>query len=388
MKQLLCALMLTAGINGTLIAQQTDNAVRPSRTFDLAPTYINRRFYIDLQQGNEIQLGLRSIKDMAYIGDLDSLIRVCLRDLAPLKDSLTDELTSKRIDYTIQASGRKEIRFRQYAPNGSSFLLQQGELSALKIAQDTIHILATVSRPVPLSENKSGHESDRYEVTIIVNELSALPRLMEHSLKGKVDTLKQAVRDFFTNSDWQWVEGRNRRLYLKQAPSISEAYNMGTIGPARDGISVFAAANVQNYKNYFAPSINLGFNVLFNSSWDLFGKPSLYQYTLGLSWEPQFFFQNIQGGLHTYRNDFLTLTYDQTRKGNRPAKKGLDINFPTRFSLAYLINRNGPYFEKNTFRLGVDNIGFHNDKFNLEPLIYFHDLFKNVTPGIRLQLRF
>ncbi|MES1250201.1 MAG: hypothetical protein ABUL46_05920, partial [Chitinophaga rupis] len=308
MKQLLCALMLITGINGTLIAQQTDNIVRPSRTFDLAPTYINRRFYIDLQQGNEIQVGLRSIKDMAYIGDLDSLIRVCLRDLAPLKDSLTDELTSKRIDYTIQASGRKEIRFRQSAPNGSSFVLQQGELSALKIEQDTIHILATVSRP----ENKSGQETDRYEVMILVNELSALPRLMERSLKGKVDTLKLAVQGFFTNSNWEWVGGRNRRLHLKQAPSISEAYNMGAVVRGKDGLNIFAAANVQNYKNYFAPSISLGFNVTFNTSRDLFHQQSPYQYTLGLSWEPQFFFQNTQGGLHTYRNDFLTLTFDQT----------------------------------------------------------------------------
>jgi hypothetical protein len=388
MKQFLIALMLIAGINGTLIAQQPDNAVRPSRTFDLAPTYINRRFYIDLQQGNEIQIGLRSIKDMTYIGDLDSLIRVCLRDLAPLNDSLADELTSKRIDYTIRPSGRKEIRFRQYAPKGSSFVLQQGELSALKLEQDTIHILATVSRPVPLPENKSEQESDRYEVTILINELSALPRLMQHSLKGKIDTLKEAVRGFSTNSNWEWVEGKNRRLYLKQAPAISEAYNMGAVARGKDGINVFAAANVQNYKNYFAPSINLGFTATFNTSRDMFHKQSPYQYSLGISWEPQFFFQNTQGGLHTYRNDFLTLTLDQSRKTRLPATDGLNFFWPTRFSLAYLINRNGPFFERNTFRLGVNNIGFHNDKFNLEPVIYFHDLFKNVTPGIRLQLRF
>jgi hypothetical protein len=381
--------MLVASIAGNLFAQDGNTQGPLKKTFELPPNSITRRFYIELHQGNEIQLGLMSIRDLHYVGNLDSLIRVCLQDLAPFKDSLSDELTSKKIDYTVSASGRKEIRIRQFAPRGSSYLLQDGTVSALKLEQDTIHILAPVILPPDVSKARPREQGHQFEINIVLNRIFELPSLIGTGIQGKIDTLKKSVDEYFTRADWTWSPGKNGRMHLKKDPDVSEEHDAGALQKNHDRLELYATANFQNYKNYFVPSFSLGVDVLFNSSTDLFRKPSSYKNEINLSWEPQFFFQNTQGKFQTYRNDFLALTFDRSLKNKTGVASGLfESSLTTKFSLAYLIHREGDFYEKNTFRLGTGSVSFLKDKFSLEPIIYFHDLFRGVTPGLRLQVAF
>jgi len=383
MKPFLCLLMLVTCIKGALYAQQMPS----KKTFGLPGNYINRRFYFELHQGNEIQLGLKSLKDLDAIGDLDSLIRVCLRDLAPFKDTLADELASKKIDYSIDASGRKEVRIQQTLPTGSSFLLQTDGMAALKLEQDTLHILAPVNGSAASSGSGEPH---RFEVTILVNGIAELPRIMGADIKGKVEMLRRSMDGQETKTAWHWDAGPNRRLHLKQDPDISEGYEDGGVVRGGDRVQGVITTNLQNYKSYFVPSFSLGLDFVFNSSRDILPRPSAYEYEIGLNWEPQFFFQNTQGKLQTYRNDFLTLTLGRFIKEKRASPLVNDIHFffPGRLTLSYLINRNGSFYEKNTFRLGTGGVTLFKEKFKLEPVIYFNNFFKGVTPGVRLQVAF
>ena len=88
--------------------------------------------------------------------------------------------------------------------------------------------------------------------------------------------------------------------------------------------------------------------------------------------------------MHTYRNDFLTLTYGQGGTKDYDPRK--DFSFSAVFSLGYLINRNGDYFEKNTFRFGAGKLSI--SKTTIEPSLYFNNFFKGVTPGIRISQYF
>jgi len=88
--------------------------------------------------------------------------------------------------------------------------------------------------------------------------------------------------------------------------------------------------------------------------------------------------------MHTYRNDFLTFTYGQGGTKDYDPRK--DFSFSAVFSLGYLINRNGDYFEKNTFRFGAGKLSVA--KTTIEPSLYFNNLFKGVTPGIRISQYF
>ena len=69
-----------------------------------------------------MKIELSDFADLQRVANIDSLLNVFLQDIAPLKDSLADPLTSKRIDYITDVEQRKKIRFQQFQPKGASFL--------------------------------------------------------------------------------------------------------------------------------------------------------------------------------------------------------------------------------------------------------------------------
>ena len=138
MKKSIALLMLVTGITADLCAQSS----KSDKTFEVPENIIiNRRFMVGLDKGNKMQLEITDFSDLKNIANIDSLLQTFLTDIAPLKDSLSDPLTSKRIDYITDAQGRKKIRFQQFQPKGASFLINKGELSSLRTEQDTINII-------------------------------------------------------------------------------------------------------------------------------------------------------------------------------------------------------------------------------------------------------
>ncbi|MFI5134170.1 MAG: hypothetical protein ACHQEB_07535, partial [Chitinophagales bacterium] len=145
MKKTFSVLMLFISILPGLCAQSNS---KEDKAFEIPDNIIiNSRFYIDLEKGNKLTIELSDISDLQKVSNIDSLLTVFINDLKPLKDSLSDPLASKRIDYLIDAQGRKKIRIQQYHPKGDSYLLNHGDLSSLKINQDTINIIGVIGNP-------------------------------------------------------------------------------------------------------------------------------------------------------------------------------------------------------------------------------------------------
>src|SRR6187549_513639 len=124
MKKTFFVWMLLTSITAVLCAQS-----KSDKAFEVPANIIfNRRFDIDLEKGNKMQLALTDISDLERLANIDSLLQVFLDDISLLKDSLQDPLTGKRIDYVTDQQDRKKIRFRQHLPVGAGFLLSNGEL--------------------------------------------------------------------------------------------------------------------------------------------------------------------------------------------------------------------------------------------------------------------
>ena len=161
--------------------------------------------------------------------------------------------------------------------------------------------------------------------------------------------------------------------YLNSDPSINAFHPMGLINRERY-MSLHISVDAQNYKNNFIPSLTAG--VIYVS------EKAKARREFGLYSENHFSFQrDAAGTLKTYRNRFLTFSYEV--RNNKP--QHLNSLY---FSLSYLVGREGTTFDKNTFRLGIGQYWFAGGTARLEPVIYFHDAFKNVTPGLRLVKRF
>ena len=357
--------MLIGSIRETLHAQE--NVDNTDKKFELSSDQFTRRFLIDLGKGNKLQIELKDMADLGHLKNLDSLLRAFLQDIEPLKDSLSDELSSKRIDYVIDSLGRKEIRFQQFKPRGSSFLLNKGDLAALKLEQDTVNFIGIVSFQAKYMLRKPFPDTRYYQVSLFVNQLNELPAILAAGLNDKIISLQKNV-----NSGWQ--PDKSGQLHLIRDPRISAKLPKGYFTGHGDYLQLpDISVNIQNYKNYFVPSLSLGARLTFSNA--------ILKREIDFQWEPQFLFQNVQGSLKTYRNDFLSLSYGQGPiKEHDPLK---DAALNVSFSVAYLINREGEYFDKHTIRLGVSRMSLFEGKTKIEPVIYFHDFFRGVTPGLR-----
>jgi len=371
MKKTICFLMLLISITEILCAQSN----KSDKVFEVPENIIiTRRFWINLDNRNKMQIELSDINDLDALANIDSLLQIFLTDIAPLKDSFINPLTSKRIDYITDAQGRKKMRFQQAPAKGASYLLNKGELASLRTEQDTIHIIGILANP-PKPRDKISLTNPRYyHFTFYLNDMNELNNYMNGILKQKFTVIQNNI-----NGKWPLILGGSDH-YLKADKTISAGAPRGfTLSGSGDFLLLNFSVNIQNYKNYFVPSFSMGTKFI------LTNRDRTFKWEPGLFWEPHFIFaKNNQNKLTTHRNDFLTLTYAQG--GTKEYNPRKDFAFSAVFSLGYLIHREGEYFDKNTFRLGAGKIQM--SKTNIEPSLYFNNFFKGVTPGIRITQNF
>ncbi len=370
MKKSFALTMLFTSIVLNLFAQNSAS----DKTFEIPEhIIISRRFEFKLDRGNKMKLELCALADLDRVSNVDSLIRIFLLDIAGLKDSLADPLTSKRIDHVTDAQGRKKIRLNQVKEKGASFLIKDGELASLRTAQDTIHLIGIINNPsVVKGEGISRSNPRYYHYTFYINDMSELESYTGGKLTAKISALQKNI-----NGKWPLIPGTGSH-YLKADNTISADKARGITEQTFGGgsfVTFLWSVNVQNYKNYFVPSFSMGTRFTFSSA------RKNFKWVPGIYWEPHFLFsKDSSGKLRSFRNDFLTLNYAQGGTTAYDAKKA--FSFSTAVSLGYLIRRKGDFFEKNTFRLGAGNIQMN--KTNIEPFMYFNNFFKGVTPAIRI----
>src|ERR1043166_5309747 len=188
MKKTFIVLVLLTSALANLCAQQK---TKEDKAFEVPENIIiNRRFYIDLDKGNKLTIELTDITDLQRIANIDSLLKIFASDLAPLKDSLSDPITSKRIDYVTDAQGRKKIRILRYPSKGDNYLLNNGELSSLKINQDTINIIGVIPNP-PKAQQKISLTNPRYyHLVFYLNDFNELAGYMNGTLTQKIETIQ------------------------------------------------------------------------------------------------------------------------------------------------------------------------------------------------------
>ena len=367
MKVSIVWLVLLLSTTGTLFAQD-----KTDRTFSVpANTVFLRKYSVNLEKGNKLQLELSDITDLQRIYNVDSVLEIFAKDLELLKDSINDPVTSKRIDYIMDTMGNRKIRFKQYAPKSSSFIVQQNELASLKIEQDTIIIIGMIPHP-PKAHEQTSHKFARYyRITLYLNDISDLHTYMDNritiKLKGLLDNQKAA----------KWYGGTTGwgNYKLKSDPSITADLRGGKAGSPKDFLAFSGNVAVQNYKKYFVPSFGIGaFLVVSN-------RERTFRREVGLVWEPMFTFTGDSvKSTKTNMSQFLTLVLSQGGvKDNDPRK---ETSFITTLSISYLISRKGEVFEENTFRLGMGKLKLL--KTTIEPCMYFNNFFKGVTPGLRI----
>ena len=369
MKKIIIVIALLISAKENLFAQTSNT----EKTFELPANNIKRKFLISLDKGDKMQIELTDISDIKYLRNVDSLVKMFINDVKALKDSLLiqDELISRRIDYIIDTSSRKKIRILKFPQTGSSFLVDKSDIALLKLEQDTITITGVVATQSTGIFFRKQTELHYYRVSFFLNNLEDLSAYRDGRLNEKINSLKKNV-----STNWSEKGGIT---HLKKDPSITAATAGGHIGGG-DFLSLRFSVDAQNYRNYFVPSATLGFAIVTNNN--------LIRREFSIVSEQHFLFarKDSTNKPETFRNSFLTLSYGRT------ALKNIDSKFSSSLypfiSVGYLIKRRGDFYDKNTFKVGVGKISLFGGTTKIEPVFYFNNFFKGVTPSFRITQSF
>jgi hypothetical protein len=385
MQNIIAAMLgLLLSVSGSVCAQEMANGANQhttpeARLFGIPAFSFTKNFFVGLGHGNQMEVELADISHLARFGNIDSLLLVLVGDLKDFRDSLSDPMTTKHIDYLIDITGQKKLRLRQSAPVSNVYLLDDSGPARLRLEQDTIFIIVqspdiATGKAYRIQYDRIGFFLNRYdELESYIGSLNGKIRLLEKS-KGAI------WEDKTLRVGGPGMAVQVHRQYLRGDTSISQdGYAIGA-PHVHDQLQLNGWVNAQNYKNYFTPSFALGAAAHIHNG----VNTSVY----GVYWEPLFFFHSNAGGrLQTYRNDLLVLNYSfnsRDESGNqRPPVNS--IGFGWDFSLGYVIGSRGDFFPAHTFRINLGGVKTKNFG-RLEPVLYFNNFFKGVTPGIRLSL--
>jgi hypothetical protein len=364
MQKLMIMLGLLLSIAGTLCAQENDHAEMTTDTYKALspddrlftpwPYSFGIDYTITLDRGNKLRIELANGYDLHTFENIDSLLMVFLGDLKPLRDSLSDPMTVKRIDYLIDTSGHKKLRIHQYRPPGTSFLVDGNEPALLRIQQDTIYIML-VTRHAQ-GKTRRGFRYDR--LCFLLNRYSELDAYVASGLN---ETIHGMLADYKAPHHVYTCPF----CYTINKPTIKSHLHYG------NGLMLNASVAFQNYRNYFVPSFTLNSGAVLNRG--------PVDYILRAYWEPLFFFAtNAQGQTQTFRNDLVGVGYEANLRDHPNGVKAA-------LSFGWIAHSEGNYFNsKPVFRLSA--FEWQHGPFHIGPAMYFDHFFKDVTPSIRFSL--
>jgi hypothetical protein len=368
--------LLVLSLSGIVSAQTRDNRPNTEKIFGQQGFGINAYYQVNLGSGNRMVLELEDITALRNLTNIDSLLQVFSLDLMPLHDSMAEPTSSKRIDYVVDTNGNKKIRIQQFKPKGANFLISGGGLSSLKLEQDTIVLSGLTASGFFFRKKQIFYH---YRLSFYLNLASELEGYIDGRLNQKMKEIGENIRGV-----WHpLING----LYVMQSDSLVCQKRIGGAHfRANSYLTSYLGVNIQNYKSYFVPSVSLGIAIHLDNGRII--------HDLGLYWEPQFLFaaNQVTGKLSTYQNDYITLFYKMGFPGNAGVVRYnrdqlARIVIRPFLSFGYLYQQQGSFYYNQKIRLGFCQVNF-KDPISLEPVLYFHDFFRQVSPGLKLVVRF
>ncbi|SJZ67553.1 hypothetical protein [Sediminibacterium ginsengisoli] len=379
MRRLLLLLSICAG-SVVLNAQNVTYGYNPPKISETIfnspkPRGYSNNFDFLLPKGNRMVFEMSAIYQLRYLPDLDSLLVQVHQKLAPLKDSLSDPLSTKRVDVVCEGKTDK-IRITTHQPPADYFAYNNGELSQLKTDQDTLRITLFADSVMSYQPTGSFKKGRAYAVMFILNNIEDIATFEPGYLMKNVhelllaDMAKQLERNPKTNAYTRYYGIYDFVQHKRISPYRVENYAW-----ARPfGWEPVIAAGMQYARGTWLASAALGIK--------LFKTYSYGRSEWRLLWEPYFFFsKDAANKLLTDRNDFVTLRY-QFRYQREGA--GSAVVAYTNMSFGYLVRRQGDWLDPNTKKLSIG--GLLSGVAVLEPELLFTGFFKQVSPSLKLSV--
>jgi hypothetical protein len=325
-------------------------------------------------------IDLRKWSQLDSIRNVDSLLHKVWSDIRPIRDSLTDPYSGKRIDYS-KFIPFSQFKVTEYPQTGNTYRYRNDSLIQFKTSRDTLKIRIYTGNP-NYDKNKRGPQllHEPYTITFSMNKLDDVMKLR----KGYVDSLLATMPAIF-RKDYIDHVNFNKHYYNNQDSAQSKwSISSGSWNNSKEvAFEPDLYFGLQYVRGNWVTSAALGFQLIHGN---YFGKRKVYK----IFWEPHFFFTTDNAkSTSMKRNDFITFRFVQyeqdfsSSNGHTNANDKVEF-LPMSFSIGYLVGRSGNLYEKNTFKFSVP--GFVFKDLNIEPEFFFNDLFKHFSPSLKLNL--
>ena len=267
------------------------------------------------------------------------------------------------------------IRITEHQPSANYYAYKQNELLQLKVDQDTLRIKLFIQ-----SGNVKAKAAFPCFITFIVNNISDINSYPENAFSNAVkELLIKDLEKQFKSDGPVWESGRYYAAYNVENKVRIEPKKLNYLVWGRSsGFDPYVQVGIQYVRGGWAPSAGIGYSI-FQTNTRSFEKKSF-----SLIWEPYFFFsRDANNNSIVDRNDFISFKFHSEFKDYRT--KNFSLMYQNA-SIGYLINRNGNWFNKNTFKFSLPGLQAKNTL--LEPEFYFNDFFKQFSPSIKFTLFF
>jgi hypothetical protein len=370
-----------AGINEAMSKSKTE------RTFNMDPQEVNIRDFVTLKNAKMI-LELRWLEDYKEFGNMDSLLRGFMNDIAFYKDSLKVNPTAHvRIDYVLNSEySFKKIRFKQYNADGNIFMAQNGDISKLKFEQDTVRIIIQKSiRGVKAGEVGPCGYPYSIQATFLVGNYTDIDRVLANKdLEGVMGTLEKESQSASNKDvvyhkpmsiiyDPYYTSSSRLQRYKRLLANEYDLYSPNVT----DRLVIDAGLGAGLIRNTLAPMVDMGLTI---QRYARHGRYLDYNF-LSVSVSPYYVFErNNEGNFSVKDNWFVNATIGSVYKQGAfgwLGKKG-------DFGVGYLFSQKGNYFKNTTMKVFTEIQLIKG--LTVVPELIATDNFKQIFPSFTVRI--
>ena len=395
MKHLIISLLIIISIQPELFAQESDCAICPMRfatktESNFNATWINNRHIVRLKKGEKMTIEMLDLGDYDLLGNMDSLLKSVQQELIAFKDSMnTSPSGNLRIDYVLGTNREfKKIRIQKFDAKGDIYVTKQGDVSRLKLEQDTLRIL------IQKYKQDLYKKYEPVQITLLLNNYADLSQLITANpdLQHFVDTMRTVSlgRHKHPNSYSYktsilfdpYIENPSR--YMPRFALVEGVVMKNEYGYFRGSEPLF---NINFYtgvgmvRDQFLPCADLGIEYRLQST-----RGSNDQTLFGIYASPYLTFAKRVGesGYSASTNWFVNAEFGVA--GNKPGWYSEPSNFHfsrATLGIGYLLKPDNINFQGTTMK-AFFNYTFKNS-ICVSPEVIFTDNFQSVFPAFTIK---
>lgn len=393
----MCTAITVSGQEEYNTGNKTERTIY-ERSFEMPQDYVHVRDFVILPNKGKLIVELNNPVQYEELKHIDTVLDAVLKSVAFYKDSLEGS-GSVRIDYAIDEKySFSKMRFKVHKTDGAIFMDEAGDVSKLKLEQDTIRIYVK-HNPVFERIEATGadfrynmNHAGIYQLTFCLNnyldlvDVLAYKRQLHHALDTlRASKSKRALRNPFRHAsssrfDPSVQENMESKRHkntsanrLRRFHTLINYTSEGqwSISRSKDNIMITGDLGVGLIRNTFAPYAEMGLayiRQLRPTAWNNQGE-------MGFSLFASSYFFFEKGANNTYYTKPNWFVNAQVGE-----EQGMSMG------AGYLFSRSGDYFKGTTVKAFMNITMFKKRGFTLSPELIITDDFKQVFPGLTIKV--